>query len=293
MNLYRVSQKTHFQNCHQLASNCQNHCHQKFGGNSGSSECAFFGTPCTYIHHQNQHQQVSAVGSSKKWKRRCLTGLAGCGVAPAGGGWADYRQDGHLETASILHVNQIWTLWPNNSSRSNNDCAEPLSVCDKDNDVAGKYWHKPIVLNVENSWYFLICIWHYKILSVYWTSTVHWLDLQITRFQSIAISAFRRSSRRVYFLLVGLADHWGPTSMSPCIGKNLLSSIEHNCWNSWLIWEPSQLPAVGNLSGRCNNCWKQREPSLQCCFNILIVFFRSAPVSAFPAAVCTIAAPQL
>ena len=76
-------------------------------------------------------------------------------------------------------------------------------------------------------WQCLYDIWHDKIFSVYWTSTVHWLDLQITRFQSIAISALRRSSRRVYFLLVGLADHCGPTSMSPCIGKDLLSSISH------------------------------------------------------------------
>ena len=80
---------------------------------------------------------------------------------------------------------------------------------------------------------FLYDIWHYKIFSVYWTSTVHWLDLQITRFQSIAISAFRRSSRRVYFLLVGLADHCGPTSMSPCIGKNLLSSISLSRTTGW------------------------------------------------------------
>ena len=93
---------------------------------------------------------------------------------------------------------------------------------------------------------FLYDIWYYKIFSVYWTSTVHWLDLQITRFQSIAISAFRRSSRRVYFLLVGLADHCGPTSMSPCIGKDLLSSISRTTvelpgWfesrHSYRLWE--------------------------------------------------------
>ena len=91
----------------------------------------------------------------------------------------------------------------------------------------------------------MICIYGITRYFLY-IGQVKCIDLQITRFQSIAISAFRRSSRRVYFLLVGLADHCGPTSMSPCIGKNLLSSISRTTvglpgWfesrHSYRLWE--------------------------------------------------------
>ena len=140
---------------------------------------------------------------------------------------------------------------------------------------------------------FLYDIWYYKIFSVYWTVQCIDLTCKLPDFKALQ------------FLLSGglqgeCTFSWWVWLTIAVLLLCLLASVR-TCsplYRTQLLKFLTDLRAVtatgcGKLSWRCNNCWKQRESSHQFCFNILIVFFRSAPVSAFPAAVCTIAAPQL
>ena len=89
--------KTHFQNCHQLASNCQNHCHQKFGGNSGSSEKAFFGTHCMYPSSKSTStgQRRGVVEEVEEevsdWAGRVWGGTCRWGLSWLSSGWSPWN----------------------------------------------------------------------------------------------------------------------------------------------------------------------------------------------------------
>ena len=222
MNLYRVSQKTHFQNCHQLASNCQNHCHQKFWWQVWQFwECVFWGTLYVSI------IKININRSAPRGRR----GSGGGGVWLGGQGVGWHLQVGaELIIIRMVALKQLIAYYMSMKYEFFDQIIHQGATMTVRSLSLFVTRTTMLLVNIDTQtyssecWKFLICIWHYKILSVYWTSTVHWLDLRITRFLSIAIPALRRSSRRVYFLLVGLADHCGPTSVSPCIGKNLLSS---------------------------------------------------------------------
>ena len=96
-----------------------------------------------HLHHHHRHHQdhhLNQVDGEwlKMLRRRWLTGLAECGEELVGD--HDHQhQRCHLNRHHHHHL--IMKKIDTPKFRGGDDCAEPLSVCDKDNNIAGENHH--------------------------------------------------------------------------------------------------------------------------------------------------------
>ena len=135
--------------------------------------------------------------------------------------------------------------------RGGEDCAEPLSVCDKDNDIAGKWHQSSSKIRILN-WLTHICATRTMLLlgGVWWRQFWYWklgckddvLSRQDDQDQEhLTLFSFRRSWGSMYICVVGLAHHRGHLALYSCVGNISifnLTIIAHCCLHFHSFLQP-------------------------------------------------------